>query len=164
MIYRNSNRWFKQKIPLDVCDDYHKSFIRFGKRGVPKIRVKIPIVDDKIAIESVEKGERVSVRLEFTGIKFLRQQFSSEWVASLIKKEDSEYDFGDNSDFNNGDILSTYDDPYKKIVQVNDTLDFSKKSNGEITSDVNIQESEFDKNLRKVSQKLDKAMNYLKNR
>lgn len=158
MIYRNSNRWFKQQIPLDVCDDYHKSFIRFGKKGVPKIRVKIPLIDDKVTIESVEKGERISVRLEFTGIKFLRQQFSSEWVASLIKKEDSEYDFGDNAEYNNDDILSTFDDPYKKTVIVDDNLNFSKKLNSNITSDVNIKETQFDINLRKVSQKLNDAM------
>ena len=136
VIYKKSSSWFGNQIPLDVLDDFYNPFIKFGREGVAKIRILIPLKDDKPTIRNIEKGDRISIRMEYKGIKFLRQQFSSVWLVNGIKKEDSEYEFGDNDLYDNSDILKSFIDIYKNKVDTppkKTTIKIKKKETVEVS-------------------------------
>jgi hypothetical protein len=94
----HSHEWFNQRIPLDVIEDYYKSPIRLQRGGkLPLFRVRIPTHHGKVLAEfynnkresidmtKIEAGDEVICILEFSGLRFLSQQFIAEWELSKLK-------------------------------------------------------------------------------
>ena len=110
IIFEKSEKWFGSFIPMDILEEYQQQLIRINNNGCPKMKIYVPIVDNHPIVNNLEEGERVSLLIEFEGIRFLKQQFISVWNLRKIKNETTEYEFGDNYLFDDSDILSSYKD------------------------------------------------------
>ncbi len=98
MAYKNSKDWFGEEFPLDIIDDYHKQFIRLGgKNKKPSIKIKIPYEEGKILLENFnenhfQKDKTINCIIEYDGLRFLKQQFTSEWTLTGYEVE-NQYEF-----------------------------------------------------------------------
>lgn len=127
--YQNSNTWFEDQFPLDVIDDYYKGFIRFNtKIRRPYIKIKIPY-DTKILlkhcnVDDFKQNVLISATLHHDGLRFYKQQFTSEW--SLVDYEiENNYEFKENveNDVSNGfyeNILNKTDEDISISKDIND--------------------------------------------
>ena len=84
-IYNNCSEWFKQKIPLDILEEYNQPFIKIKK---DKMYIKVYINSKDDSMNSIKKGDLVSIKMFLKAIKFKNQLFRSEWeLIEVINKE-----------------------------------------------------------------------------
>jgi hypothetical protein len=94
-IFKKSQDWFQKTIPVDVLEDLyvtplkHKNPPKFKLRiPLSKSQVSVPIIDienTSVDAENIPNNCRVVALLKFIGLKFLKEQVSSEWVPVQIK-------------------------------------------------------------------------------
>lgn len=89
--HKNSKKWFRKVLPLDVVEEYYKTNIKLGRNHhVPTIRFKLPVSKKEIQSEIYNQqrqqisydvikpdDELVNV-IQVIGLKFLKQQFILE--------------------------------------------------------------------------------------
>ena len=84
-IYNNCSEWFKQKIPLDILEEYNQPFIKIKK---DKMYIKVYINNNDDSMNNIKKGDLVSIKMFLKAIKFKNQLFRSEWeLIEVINKE-----------------------------------------------------------------------------
>jgi hypothetical protein len=94
----NSREWFSRQIPYDIIEDYYKSPIKLQRGGKkPIMRVKVPSYRGKIlaeiynqkrkliGLDHIDKNDEVVAILNFSGLRFLSQQFVAEWELCKLK-------------------------------------------------------------------------------
>jgi hypothetical protein len=84
-IYNNCSEWFKQKIPLDILEEYNQPFIKIKK---DKMYIKVYINNNDESMKNIKKGDLVSIKMFLKAIKFKNQLFRSEWeLIEVLNKE-----------------------------------------------------------------------------
>lgn len=94
--YENSKKWFGDDLPLEVIDEYHKPYVRYGNQiGNPSIRVKLtPELYSILSKIPDITSKFMCVSMKYDGLKFLKQQFCAEW--SLIDYDiEKQYEFNE---------------------------------------------------------------------
>lgn len=112
--YENSKKWFGDDLPLEVIDEYHKPYVRYGSSiGNPSIRIKLtPELYSILSKITDITSKFMCVNMKYDGLKFLKQQFCAEW--SLI-----DYDIEKQYEFNESvlnDIEQKVIEPQNKVV------------------------------------------------
>lgn len=99
--FENSKVWFGEQFPIDIIDDYYKPYVRLhSKLKHPYIKVKIPYDGKKIKIKEFNEGDfkygnLVSITMQYDGLRFFKQQFTSEW--SMVGYDvENQYEFDSN--------------------------------------------------------------------
>ena len=97
--HENSKEWFNQVMPLNIVEQYYKTPILLRPNGnLPIIRIRIPSYKGNILTEifnirkekvndisCIQEGDLIVGILEFTGLKFLKQNFSPCYELQKIK-------------------------------------------------------------------------------
>jgi hypothetical protein len=129
--YQNSEKWFGNQFPLDIIDEYYKRFIRYNsKLQRPYIKINIPysknggILLDNINKDDFKLNNLMSLNLVHDGIRFFKQQFTSEWSLENYEVENT-YVFKENLD----DIENTVYEDINNYMDKN----FLEKNNEELS-------------------------------
>jgi len=147
--YQNSKSWFGEQFPLDVIDDYYKGFIRFNTRlKRPYIKIKIPydekILLKKLNVDDFKLNVLVSAKLHHDGLRFYKQQFTSEW--SLVGYEiESNYEFKENLE-NVG-----YNGTEEKELLHNNPVQKKYEENIETNLGENVEETNLGENVEETN-------------
>lgn len=132
--YENSKKWFGDDLPLEVIDEYHKPYVRYGNQiGNPSIRVKLtPELYSILSKIPDITSKFMGVSMKYDGLKFLKQQFCAEW--SLIDYDiERQYEFNESilTDSNNEEVQKEVIEESKKEViephSVKEIIDEIKK-------------------------------------
>jgi hypothetical protein len=97
--HSNSKEWFNQLMPLNIIENYYKTAILLRSNGqLPILRIKIPsykgnilteifnIRKEKISdISCIQEGDFIVGIIEYTGLKFMKQNFSPCYDLQKIK-------------------------------------------------------------------------------
>ena len=97
--HSNSKEWFNQVMPLNIVENYYKTAILLRSNGnLPVIRIKIPSYKGNILTEifnsrkekindisCIQEGDLIVGIIEYTGLKFMKQNFSPCYELQKIK-------------------------------------------------------------------------------
>jgi len=97
--HSNSKEWFNQLMPLNIVENYYKTAILLRSNGqLPILRIKIPsykgnilteifnVRKEKISdITCIQEGDYIVGIIEYTGLKFMKQNFSPCYDLQKIK-------------------------------------------------------------------------------
>ena len=97
--HSNSKEWFNQLMPLNIIENYYKTAILLRSNGqLPILRIKIPsykgtilteifnVRKEKISdITCIQEGDYIVGIIEYTGLKFMKQNFSPCYDLQKIK-------------------------------------------------------------------------------
>ena len=152
-VYNNCESWFGKQIPIDVLDDYHNQFIKISSKN-PKIKIYL---DSKINTENLKKNILIKMKLKYLGLKFLKQQFTSEWLMTEYKiydniDNDSDIDF----EISNTDILyNNYVNESEKIEEPikNDLVDLDETIVDNDCEKYGISDEKLEIELKKILKK-----------
>lgn len=114
--YENSKKWFGDDLPLEVIDEYHKPYVRYGNQiGNPSIRVKLtPELYSILSKIPDITSKFMCVSMKYDGLKFLKQQFCAEW--SLIDYDiEKQYEF--NESVSNNIENEVIEESKKEIIE-----------------------------------------------
>ena len=152
--HENSKEWFNQLMPLNIVENYYKTPILLRSNGnLPIIRIRIPSYKGNILTEifnsrkekindisCIQEGDIIVGILEFTGLKFLKQNFTPCYELQKIKIfKDNDY-----RAIPNGYIFSDASDTIDletKTININDSImEQSTENNNEhtITNEYNL--------------------------
>ena len=129
VIEKHSEKWFTNKFPIDVVEEFYKTPVKLGRgKNPPKLKIKIPInrgemncnifdnVKNPISYSEVRKNNKVVCVMQLVGLRFLKQQVICEWVPLQIKvckeskRTSAEYMINDT-------LLSDYEDDTSEQTQ-----------------------------------------------
>ena len=129
IIEKHSEKWFTNKFPIDVVEEFYKTPVKLGRgKNPPKLKIKIPInrgemncnifdnVKNPISYSEVRKNNKVVCVMQLVGLRFLKQQVICEWVPLQIKvckeskQTSAEYMINDT-------LLSDYEDDTPEQTQ-----------------------------------------------
>tara|TARA_Y100000389_G_scaffold195774_1_gene227682 strand:- start:478 stop:1617 length:1140 start_codon:yes stop_codon:yes gene_type:complete len=129
VIEKHSEKWFTNKFPIDVVEEFYKTPVKLGRgKNPPKLKIKIPInrgemncnifdnVKNPISYSEVRKNNKVVCVMQLVGLRFLKQQVICEWVPLQIKvckeskRTSAEYMINDT-------LLSDYEDDTPEQTQ-----------------------------------------------
>ncbi len=115
-VFKNVKRWFKKQIPYDILEDYSKPTLKLGKNGKPiwKIRLTNEFYQaNREILEKINKEYVAIYTIRIRGIKFLKQQFSTEFECVSIMsyhtadlQEDYLYSLFDETDNTNENVIT----------------------------------------------------------
>ena len=150
IVYENSNDWFGSEIPLHKVEEFQQPLIRLSNDIIPKMKIYIPIINNEPIINKLDEDERISLLIEFEGIKFLKQQFTSIWKLVKIKYEHGEYEFNDKNIFDDSDILSSFNS-IENIEKINDNTNLEDVETISINESIYNNDNNEENNLINVS-------------
>jgi hypothetical protein len=111
--YKNSEVWFNETLPLEVIDEYHKSFVKVHN-GSPMIRVDIG-KDMYMEMKNKVEGKFVKMFLKYEGLRFLKQQFTSIWSGANFDIE-RDIDLTENIFEEIGEMENVEEDKIPEVV------------------------------------------------
>jgi len=98
IIEKHSEKWFTNKFPIDVVEEFYKTPVKLGRgKNPPKLKIKIPVnrgeiacnifdnVKNHISYNEVKKNNKVVCVMQLVGLRFLKQQVICEWLPLQIK-------------------------------------------------------------------------------
>jgi len=160
--YQNSEEWFGNQFPLDIVDEYYKRFIRYNsKLQRPYIKIRIPYDKNSgILMENFDNNDfnfenLMSLNLVHDGLRFFKQQFTSEWSLESYEVENS-YIFKENID----ELENTVYNDIKENSENNLETENSE-NNLETENSENILETENSENIFDNKSLIDESENIL---
>lgn len=147
-VYNNCKEWFGKEISLNILDDYHNQLIKLSSNNNPTIKLFINDDTEIVDNEKIIKNILVKLEIQYIGLKFLKQQYTSEW---LIKKIELYKEENEDSDI---DFDNDFDMFYNKQNEINDEKDNTVELNEElIEKDNEISDEKLEKELKKLLKK-----------
>lgn len=93
----NSKSWFKKELTEDVIKELYKKTLKPSEKYPPLMRMKLPTVENEftgeiydsnqnmLGMNALQKGTRIQVIAEVTGIYFVAKEFGISWKIVQIK-------------------------------------------------------------------------------
>jgi hypothetical protein len=91
-LYKNSRKWFRKNIPLNILDDFHNPILKIKESGNAIFRTIL--LDDKY--DDLKKGDVALFTIKLDSVKLYRKEFSTQWVILDCDTENIDYEFGNN--------------------------------------------------------------------
>jgi hypothetical protein len=95
---KHSKEWFGKEIPLEAIDDMYTRITKpYKKNENPKIKIKIPVIKNKIQcgvynqnkvfvnFDEIKKGSELTLVIHLRGLKVLKKYFYCDCYISQIK-------------------------------------------------------------------------------
>ena len=114
-IFNKSVSLFNKQIPINVIDENQRSIIRMRKM-VPIIKFELP--ENQININQEYEGEYYILMIQYTGIKFHKQFYNSQWQILNIENNVDKNIFNADDD-EDDDIFTIYDNSSTIKLQEN---------------------------------------------
>lgn len=109
VVKSNCGDWFNNNMSLDLIDEYYANPMKYDKVHGYTVKIKYD--------GSVPEG-KVNVKLQLTGLRFLKQKFNLEWtVESIESAGDFEFDMMESFD-SDSDVSSEDDIPEPDISEI----------------------------------------------
>lgn len=115
--YKNSKHWFGDDVPLDIIDDFYIPCTRLHNHlKRPYIKIKMPYDTEKnkfpkkINEQDFKVGNLISAKIQYNGLIFYKERFTSEWT--LVDYEvEHQYQFINMMNGSNKDDIEPESEP-----------------------------------------------------